>query len=80
MTRRRRRKSAGEEVVVGKKPSKRRWDKPELEDTPLPRTHGRAELEGSEPETLGMVANDPDEERDKKSENVVDEKERVFEI
>jgi hypothetical protein len=68
------------EVTVGKKPSKRRWDKPELEDTQLPRTHGRAELEGSGPETLGMFANDPGEELDKKSEDVVGVKERVFEM
>lgn len=33
--------------IVGKKPSKKRWDKPELEDSALPRTHGRAELEGN---------------------------------
>jgi hypothetical protein len=31
---------------VGKKASKKRWDKPELEDNALPRTTGRAELEG----------------------------------
>ncbi len=33
------------ESGIGKKPSTKKWEKPELEDSALPKTHGRSELD-----------------------------------
>jgi hypothetical protein len=86
LLRRRRQKRNGTEVdssgIVSKRPSKKGWDKPELEHSALPRTHGRAELEGSRTGTPVTSEVEEHEELDRKAEtgNVLDEKERVYEI
>ena len=64
--------------ISGKKPSQKRFDKPELDTSAeIPRTRSRAELEGDEPQLAKM----PREPSGQSQLPIVsNEKERVYEI